>query len=563
MIAVSSSGRSFAAIARYLALGRNGNAPERVAWTSARNLPSNDPELASRFMRATAAQSLTVEKPVYHLAIAFDPHDAVDRATMERVADGVLARLGLTEYEAIIVAHRDRAHPHMHLLVNRVHPATGKAWDRWQDRPTIQRVLREEELRLGLREVPGSLFELPNGEHLGVTDYFGTRDRPVDTGHAEPVANRERSAAHSATASSPDRSFIARVQEHLPVLRRASSWEELQTALAAIDVRIERRGQGLVITDGTHIVKASRVARELGMGQLSRRFGISYDAQTRGIDGSVERQFALFAPPASAPSPPPLTPPGSPPLLGAGLVPQPPIERASSTTVSRYKVAELARRLALHERISALATSEYAASRQVQAARARLAQLEALHARREAANELFARGLARVFEDGIAARKAFDNLAEKHGIDAAAHAMRERPHIFGALRVVERPRAFGFGHWQDDGPARRAALTVATQGREAWLARAGGREASDEAAVKDTRERLHRQTEKRRSIQKMLSLEPERRLVERQIVRLMRQLVPREIDHLRRVVTAPHYALALKLRDTVKDIALGREGVHD
>ena len=157
MIAVSSSGKSFRALAAYLAAGRSGEERERVAWAASRNLPTDDPELAATFMRATAAQSDRVEKPVYHIALSFDPDDSVDRATMERVADRVLERLGLAEHQAVIVAHRDRAHAHLHLLVNRVHPETGKAWERWKDRPLIQEVLREEERAFGLREVLGTL----------------------------------------------------------------------------------------------------------------------------------------------------------------------------------------------------------------------------------------------------------------------------------------------------------------------------------------------------------------------------------------------------------------------
>src|SRR6202022_3680985 len=113
--------------------------------------------LAAKIMRATAAKSDRVEKPVYHIAISFDPGDKVDRASMERVADKVLARLGLSDYQATIVAHRDREHPHVHIFVNRVHPETGKAWERWHDQPLIQEVLRDEEVSLGLRLVPGSL----------------------------------------------------------------------------------------------------------------------------------------------------------------------------------------------------------------------------------------------------------------------------------------------------------------------------------------------------------------------------------------------------------------------
>ena len=66
--------------------------------------------------------------PVYHLALSFDPGDAVDRAAMEHVADRVIAALGLREHQILIVAHRDRDHPHMHLLINRVHPKTGELW---------------------------------------------------------------------------------------------------------------------------------------------------------------------------------------------------------------------------------------------------------------------------------------------------------------------------------------------------------------------------------------------------------------------------------------------------
>ena len=157
MIGMSSSARSFGALARYLANGRTGDNPERVAWSTSRNLPTDEPELAGKIMRATAAQNLRVDKPVYHLALSFDPNDVVDRATMERVADRVIAALKLQEHQVLIVSHGDRDHPHMHLLINRVHPETGLVWNRWQDRAVIQQVLREEEQALGLRVVTSRL----------------------------------------------------------------------------------------------------------------------------------------------------------------------------------------------------------------------------------------------------------------------------------------------------------------------------------------------------------------------------------------------------------------------
>src|SRR3954470_1983297 len=131
MIGVSSSSRSFKSLGNYLVIGRGGDDPNRVAWSTARNLPTDDPQLAAKIMRATASQNVRVDQPVYHLALSFDPRDVVDRQQMERVADRVLAELGLRDYQCLIVAHGDRQHPHLHILINRVHPSSHKAWDRW------------------------------------------------------------------------------------------------------------------------------------------------------------------------------------------------------------------------------------------------------------------------------------------------------------------------------------------------------------------------------------------------------------------------------------------------
>ena len=154
---MSSSARNFGALAHYLATGRSGNHPERVAWSTSRNLPTNDSELAGKIVRATASQNVRVKQPVYHLALSFDPSDTVDRLAMERVADRVLDALDLKGHQVVIVSHGDRDHPHMHLLINRVHPETGLVWNRWQDRAVLQQVLRDEEQALGLRVVPGRL----------------------------------------------------------------------------------------------------------------------------------------------------------------------------------------------------------------------------------------------------------------------------------------------------------------------------------------------------------------------------------------------------------------------
>src|SRR2546428_546231 len=115
-------------------------------------------------MKPTANANPQVEVPVYHLTINFDPADPVTPEQMQAVADRVLADLGLAEHQSLMVAHRDRGHPHIHIMVNRVHPDSGVAWDRWKDRPRIERTLRELERELGLREVAGRLYQMDGKE---------------------------------------------------------------------------------------------------------------------------------------------------------------------------------------------------------------------------------------------------------------------------------------------------------------------------------------------------------------------------------------------------------------
>jgi hypothetical protein len=124
-------GRGFKGLALYLEHGHPGAEvrPDRVAWIETRNLPTNNLHAAARIMAATARDSDSVQPPLYHFTISFDPHDPVDEAIMRQVAHRTLREVGLEEHQAVIVAHRDRAHWHLHIMVNRVHPETLKVWN--------------------------------------------------------------------------------------------------------------------------------------------------------------------------------------------------------------------------------------------------------------------------------------------------------------------------------------------------------------------------------------------------------------------------------------------------
>lgn len=152
---VAKSGHSFkGALAYYLHdKGGAGDAraqtAERVAWTEVRNLVTDDPEAAKRIMIATAQQAdelkaragikATGRKSnahVYAYSLAWHPDEAgqLDRTEMLRAVDQSLKILGAQEHQALIVCHTDQKHPHVHVVVNRVHPTTGKMLSTSNDR---------------------------------------------------------------------------------------------------------------------------------------------------------------------------------------------------------------------------------------------------------------------------------------------------------------------------------------------------------------------------------------------------------------------------------------------
>lgn len=254
MIANQTFGDDFGDLGDYLRRGRGRVDPSlRVGWVEFRNLPTRRMDIAERIMAGTASLSYT-RKPVFHLSISFAPDDAVNAALMKRVMARTLTDLGLGEHQAVIVAHIDTDDPHVHAMVNRVHPETGVAWKGSWSRLRAEASLRRQELDEGLRVVPGWLARVPGHPEL--------RPRP--------------------RLARGDEEFLREVRERVePVLKRAQSWAEVEAGLAEFGLSVRVNGRGMSITDGRQVVKASEVGPQFSRGNLEEEFGRYSDYRAR------------------------------------------------------------------------------------------------------------------------------------------------------------------------------------------------------------------------------------------------------------------------------------------
>ena len=120
--------------------------------------------LGATNLMLTGASASRTNKPVYHLSVRWDKHDGATRAQMEETAQRLLGKLKLQEHQALCVRHTDAEHPHIHVIVNRVHPDHGTmgpdgkkiyVWSGWGDYERVERELRKLEVEHSWRQVPG------------------------------------------------------------------------------------------------------------------------------------------------------------------------------------------------------------------------------------------------------------------------------------------------------------------------------------------------------------------------------------------------------------------------
>lgn len=123
---------------------------ERVGFVQTENLGGiEDDRAAIGLMIDTARQSYRCEKPVYAFSLSWHPEETPSPQQMIFAGREALTVLGMQEHQAVMISHTDTAHPHVHVIVNRVHPETGKAINVYKDQEKLSAWALEYEREQG------------------------------------------------------------------------------------------------------------------------------------------------------------------------------------------------------------------------------------------------------------------------------------------------------------------------------------------------------------------------------------------------------------------------------
>lgn len=158
---IAKAGRSFKGAAQYYLHDKKADTSERVAFVQTINLPTQDAKRAVAHMIDTATHAAELKEqaglksgrklqnPVYAYSLAWHPDQAPSQAEQIEAARETLTALGLSDRQALIVSHNDTDHPHVHVIVNRVCPETGRAAVTSNDQLILSQWAEEYERKQG------------------------------------------------------------------------------------------------------------------------------------------------------------------------------------------------------------------------------------------------------------------------------------------------------------------------------------------------------------------------------------------------------------------------------
>ncbi len=96
-----------------------------------------------------------LEKYFYHTSINFPPQENISSALMKRIGRDYLEARGFTQHQFIMFRHLDAAHPHLHILVNRI-GYDGRVLSDSNDYKRSEHTLRRLETKYNLTRVAPS-----------------------------------------------------------------------------------------------------------------------------------------------------------------------------------------------------------------------------------------------------------------------------------------------------------------------------------------------------------------------------------------------------------------------
>ena len=208
-----------------------------------------------------------------HYELAWPPGERPTRPQWTDCASYTLNALGYRDHQYMVVAHDDKKHFHIHIMVNKVHPETFKAHTPYRNWLTLDGAMRVLEAKHGWTHTAGPT-RWDEESKQAVRASLSER-KALRTAGQQPkgaAAKYEHYHDEESLQTYVHREVAPLVRTLLT--RQNVSWEALHTLLAKYHLRIEKGEAGgytVLAVDHNIRVKASDVFRNNFAGRANRQ----------------------------------------------------------------------------------------------------------------------------------------------------------------------------------------------------------------------------------------------------------------------------------------------------
>jgi len=236
---------NFAGLVQYMTSAQGKE--ERLGEIRITNCHNHDINWATHEIQATQAQNQrALGDKTYHLVISFPAGEVPSQDVLRDIEKRVCASIGYKEHQRISVIHYDTDNFHIHVGINKIHPARYTLYEPYLAYKKLADVAVKLELEHGLQ----------NTNHI--PRKVGSENRADDMEHHAGIESLL--------------GWIKR--ECMEHIKAAQSWSELHQVMQKYGLELREQGNGLIIIDASGVrVKASSVARELSKPKLEKRYG--------------------------------------------------------------------------------------------------------------------------------------------------------------------------------------------------------------------------------------------------------------------------------------------------
>ena len=229
-------------------------------------------ETAHLEMAGIAAHNPLCKDPVYHFQITWHPGEYPTREQWQTAAMRTLRDLGFSEHQYLIVAHNDKAHFHIHIMVNKVHPETYRAHTPYYDMFTLDKAMRELEHEQGWMEAVGN-YRWDKERGIAVKNTRQEMRALSERGTQARGKAAELEHYHDVESLQVYVKGKLAVDLQMLLARHTVSWPDVHSMLYRYGLEMHRGEQGgytVQTIDSEIRVKASDVFRQAFAGKLNR-----------------------------------------------------------------------------------------------------------------------------------------------------------------------------------------------------------------------------------------------------------------------------------------------------